>query len=142
MLHFTYHSSICDLTRVSLPGFDFPIAALFGNAPPAFRRQCQEKCRYHADEISRLVELGFVVGGRSLDDPFCIGSAFEASKIQVVHTTTSTDNGIAEHRRTRAQLAINLRVINRTQPFKNQRATNYVSRIAMTHGLAYIIFFR
>ncbi|KAI5464232.1 hypothetical protein BGZ63DRAFT_148513 [Mariannaea sp. PMI_226] len=127
MLHFAYHSAVADLTRVSLPGFEFPLSTLFKNAPPSFRRQCQERCRHHADEVSKLVELGLATGGMALEEQFCITSAFEATKIQVVHTTTQTLNGPEERRRAADQIAANLKLITTPKYGQNPRARNYVS---------------
>ncbi len=126
MMHFAYHSAVADLTRVSLPGFDFPLSSFFKAAPPSFGKQCQERCRHHADEISKLVELGLLTGGRALDEPFCITSAFEATKIQVVHTTTLTPNGPAERQRAREQIRTNWKLILTSQNGLNPRARNYV----------------
>ncbi|KIV79656.1 hypothetical protein PV11_07205 [Exophiala sideris] len=58
-IHFAYHAAVADLTRVSLPGFDFPLAATFADVPHHFRQNCQRLCRQHADEISRLIEIGY-----------------------------------------------------------------------------------
>jgi hypothetical protein len=129
MLHFAYHSTVCDLTRVSLPGFDFPLASSFHHAPPAFRRHCQEKCRYHADAVSKLVERALALGGRALDDTFCIGSIFEATKIQAVHTATSTQTGDVERWEAGQHIASNLKAIATSPIFANGRVTNYVGSI-------------
>jgi hypothetical protein len=92
MLHFFYHTVVCDLTRTSLPGYDFPLASAFRTAPMAFRRQCQERCRFHSDEIARLVQNGLIQGKRAFDDLHSLMAAFEAAKIQIVHTSTATSN--------------------------------------------------
>ncbi|KAH8901653.1 hypothetical protein GQ53DRAFT_708009 [Thozetella sp. PMI_491] len=131
VLHFAYHSAVADLTRVSLPGFDFPLAALFRDAPPAFQQQCQERCRHHADEVSRLVELGLAEGGRALDDPHCLSSAFEAAKIQAVHTATLTRNGPEERARAFGQIAANLTILHKYRRNANPRARDFVSGLLL-----------
>lgn len=91
-LHFLYHSAVTDLTRITLPGYDFPLAAAFRSAPSVFVRQCQERCRYHADMVVNLVRLGLRIGTQAFDDPHCAMAAFESTKIQIVHTVTATPN--------------------------------------------------
>jgi hypothetical protein len=41
MLHFLFHAIFTDLTRISLPGYAFPLAAAFHTAPLPFLQQCQ-----------------------------------------------------------------------------------------------------
>lgn len=84
-LQLAYHIAITDLTRVSLPGFTFPLAAAFRHVPRDFLRQCQQRCRYHADEVSNLIEMVQGHGPEAFDDPFCHIAAFEAAKIQIIH---------------------------------------------------------
>jgi len=87
-LNVAYHAAVFDLTRISLYGFDFPLAAAVRQAPEPFQQECQRRCRHHADEVSRLIRLGLKHGTKSFDDPFCFTAAYEASKIQIVHATT------------------------------------------------------
>lgn len=90
-LHMGYHGAMTDLTRVSLPGFEFPLAESFKSVTPQFRKECQRRCRYHSDEVSRVIALGLQHGTQPFDDPFCHVVAFETTKVQVVHSATATD---------------------------------------------------
>ncbi|UKZ48354.1 hypothetical protein TrVGV298_002577 [Trichoderma virens] len=112
MLHFLYHSIVCDLTRVSLPGYVFPLSAAFHSAPLEFRRQCQERCRFHADEISRLVRVGFGYGIRVFDDLHSLMATFESTKIQIIHTATATSNAIDIRERASYNIRLNMRALD------------------------------
>ncbi|KAI0152689.1 hypothetical protein GGR57DRAFT_168446 [Xylariaceae sp. FL1272] len=95
-LHLLVNSVIFDLLKISLAGFTFPLAIAFRNAPPEFRSQCQTRCRFHANEVSNLMQRGLGKSEGSngyqdraaFDDPFCRAIVFESAKIQVVHTAT------------------------------------------------------
>ncbi|TFB06916.1 hypothetical protein CCMA1212_001306 [Trichoderma ghanense] len=112
MLHFLYHSIACDLLRVSLPGYVFPLSAAFHSAPLEFRRQCQERCRFHADEISRLVRVGFGYGIRVFDDLHSLMATFESTKIQIIHTATATSNAIDVRERASYNIRFNMRALD------------------------------
>ncbi|KAL6690929.1 hypothetical protein J3F84DRAFT_397951 [Trichoderma pleuroticola] len=112
MLHFLYHSNVCDLLRVSLPGYVFPLSAAFHSAPLEFRRQCQERCRFHADEISRLVRVGFGYGIRVFDDLHSLMATFESTKIQIIHTATATSNAIDVRERASYNIQLNMRALD------------------------------
>ncbi|KAL7965992.1 hypothetical protein HDV63DRAFT_397441 [Trichoderma sp. SZMC 28014] len=112
MLHFLYHSIVCDLTRVSLPGYVFPLSAAFHSCPQEFRRQCQERCRFHADEISRLVHAGFGYGIRAFDDLHSLMATFESTKIQIIHTATATSNSSDIRERTSHNIRLNMRALD------------------------------
>ncbi|KAK6367405.1 hypothetical protein LTS17_010331 [Exophiala oligosperma] len=112
-LHFLYHAAITDLTRVSLPGFNFPLARTFEHVSDEFRQDCRQRCRHHADEISRLIEIGLRHGVRPFDDTFCFTAAYEVTKVQIIHSTTAaprrgtgTDHGQAE-----ANIRCNIRLM-------------------------------
>ena len=51
-LHLFYHAALCDLTRISLPGFNFPLAVAFQKVPVEFALQCQE---VHTHENKRKI---------------------------------------------------------------------------------------
>lgn len=110
-LHLAYHIAITDLTRVSLPGFTFPLAAAFRHVPRDFLRQCQQRCRYHADEVSNLIEMVQAHGPEAFDDPFCHIAAFEAAKIQIIHAAVvpQVDSSTAER-----NVKINLSLISQS----------------------------
>jgi hypothetical protein len=83
-LHLAYHAALCDLTRVALPGFAFPLAGAFHHAPVGFLSQCQRRAQFHAAKISVLIRQGQRHGRMAFDDPFVADATFESTKIQIV----------------------------------------------------------
>ncbi|KAM5347422.1 hypothetical protein ACJ41O_010427 [Fusarium nematophilum] len=67
-LHLGYHAAISALTRVSLPGFNFP---------------CPPLCAEHHQPSSAKIALPH--GMEPFDDQFCGVAALEASKVQIIH---------------------------------------------------------
>lgn len=126
MLHFLYHSIVSDLTRISLPGYDFPLAAAFHSAPPTFRKQCQERCRFHADEVSRLVRSGLVHGKRAFDDLHSLMAAFESTKIQIVHTATTALHSSEVRQRATDNIRSNMMVLD-LMHFQRDKPNYFVS---------------
>jgi len=124
MLHLLYHSIVADLTRVALPGFDFPLSSALRTAPNSFRKQCQQRCRFHADQVSQLIQKGLVHGTRAFDDFHCAVAAFESAKIQIVHTSTVTSNSAEERKKTTDNVRFNIKLLNmlkrdRSNPFQS-----------------------
>lgn len=95
-LHLLYHAALCDLTRISLPGFGFPLASAFQDAPTEFIAQCQQRCQFHARKISHIVRQGKSHGRVAFDDPFAADATFESTKVQIIcsaimpHTSDDT----------------------------------------------------
>ncbi|OAL42991.1 hypothetical protein IQ07DRAFT_650613 [Pyrenochaeta sp. DS3sAY3a] len=83
-LHYFYHAAMCDLTRISLPGFNFPLAASFRSTPDSFTAQCQQRCLFHAKEISKIIFASQVHGRLAFDDTFAADVTFESTKIHIV----------------------------------------------------------
>ncbi|KAJ0420218.1 hypothetical protein BJY00DRAFT_313155 [Aspergillus carlsbadensis] len=92
LLHLLFHAAIFDLTRISLPGFSFPLATGFRGAPPAFLHDCQTRCFLHAYEVSKLVRKTLPYKAMIADQPMWAGVVFEASKIQIVFAATVHHN--------------------------------------------------
>ena len=86
-LHLAYHQCYCDLYRVVLPGYQFPIAKLFATAPVEFVQRCQVQCRQHAEMISQIASKGSELGQESFSDPLCGICIYESTKIQVIYMT-------------------------------------------------------
>lgn len=86
-LHLFFHAAVCDLTRVSLPGFKFPLAECFENAPIDFIVQCQKRACFHAGEISDILRQGKKHGQKAFDDYFAADAAFESTKIQIISSS-------------------------------------------------------
>lgn len=107
-LHFLFNATLFDLTRISLPGFNFPLSAAFRRAPPAFRAQCQARCRHHADQVPELIRQGMVAGKDAFRDPFCTHAAFESLKILIVHSATSNSPNQMDMENTAQNIKTNL----------------------------------
>lgn len=112
MLHFLYHSIACDLTRISLPGYDFPLAKAFQNAPPKFRDQCRSQCRSHADEVAMLAHIGLSEDTRAFDDLHSLMAIFESTKIQIIHAATATSNSRDARQMASENIRANLNVLD------------------------------
>ncbi|KIX07343.1 uncharacterized protein Z518_01996 [Rhinocladiella mackenziei CBS 650.93] len=88
-MHVTYHVVHCDLFRVTMPSYTFPIGRLLERAPPEFIRIYQQECKYHAEMISRVFQLGLKHGSEALDDTICRVCAYESCRIQIITTRMS-----------------------------------------------------
>lgn len=87
-MHLAYHQCYCDLYRVVLPGYQFPITKLFAGASIEFIQQCQERCYRHADAISKIFKSALSSEGSIFTEPLCGIFAYESTKIQVIFVTT------------------------------------------------------
>lgn len=83
-MHLLFHQTFCDLYRVALPGYRFPIKQALRNAPREFLVECQNECLQHADAISLILQNSMQHGPESLDDPICGACIYESTKIQVI----------------------------------------------------------
>ncbi|QKD60317.2 uncharacterized protein FOBCDRAFT_244058 [Fusarium oxysporum Fo47] len=81
-LHLSYHILVCDLTRISIPGFAFPLAAAFRAAPQAFISHCQDVCRHHAAQ-----HLNFLFA-----ESTTYAATYEATKIMIVYAASLSGN--------------------------------------------------
>lgn len=109
-LHMIYHAAVFDLTRISLAGFNFPLAGAFAGAPPDFRADCQKRCRFHASEVSNVIRQGFRHGAAAFDQPFCADVALESAKIQIIYTSTVA-NDAESVELTKTNLRTNLQLL-------------------------------
>ncbi|KAK4234452.1 hypothetical protein C8A03DRAFT_47227 [Achaetomium macrosporum] len=120
--HLMYHAAIFDLTRISMAGFDFPLAGAFQNAPPQFRSQCQERCHFHALAVSDLIRQGIRIGRAAFDDSFCADAALESSKVQIIYTATVA-NDVQTTEKTRENLRTTLRLFELLHPNQDGGST-------------------
>ena len=110
--HFLLYAAIFDLTRISLAGFNFPLASQLQKAPSSFRTRCQELCKLHAIKLSDLIRQGTAFGIESFDDTFCIDAAAESAKIQIVYATTVSLTAESV-RETAANILVNLDLMDK-----------------------------
>ncbi|KFY44340.1 hypothetical protein V494_01524 [Pseudogymnoascus sp. VKM F-4513 (FW-928)] len=87
-MHLAYHKCYCDLYRVVLPGYQFPITKAFTGASTEFIQQCQERSYNHADAISKIFKIALDSDGSVFTEPLCGVFAYESTKIQVIFVTT------------------------------------------------------
>ncbi|KAI1410536.1 fungal-specific transcription factor domain-containing protein [Hypoxylon sp. FL1857] len=116
-LHLAYHACVSDLTRITLAGYNFPLAAGLTHAPPDFKAQYQKMCFDHAKSISQLLRDGIKYGTESLDDYFTATAAFESTKIQVVFLATLTRGDHNIYNQVVDNLRTNLEVLMLTHPY-------------------------
>ncbi|KAL5359157.1 hypothetical protein BJX96DRAFT_164247 [Aspergillus floccosus] len=83
-IHLLYHQTFCDLYRVVLPGYRFPIKEALKKAPRTFILECQNACLEHAEAISSILKSSFQHGPEALDDPISGVCLYESTKIQVI----------------------------------------------------------
>ena len=86
-LHLVYHQCYCDLYRVVLPGYHFPISVLFNGAPEGFTQKYQEQCQQHAVIISQVAQQGSELIEDAFADPLCGICIYESTKVQVIYMT-------------------------------------------------------
>lgn len=116
-LHLMYHSCIFDLTRVTLAGYSFPLAAAMASAPIDAKKRYQLMAWEHAVEVSDLLNKSFECGSGALDDYFVPTAAFESTKIQVIYSTTVANGDADIYARTASNINTNLHVLTATHPF-------------------------
>lgn len=88
LLHLLYHQCYCDLLRITLPGYTFPLAATFNNAPPGFVDSIRQRCYKETKIISNILKKGLQQVVNPFDDPLCAACAYEATKIQIIFVST------------------------------------------------------
>lgn len=87
-LHLLYHQCFCDLSRVALPGYSFPISTVIEKNQPERTKDLQLLCIDHACEITAILSASLRRKTRSLIDSTCAICAYEATKIQAVYART------------------------------------------------------
>ncbi|RKK11786.1 hypothetical protein BFJ66_g10462 [Fusarium oxysporum f. sp. cepae] len=91
-LHLSYHTLVCDLTRISIPGFAFPLAAAFRGAPQAFASHCQDVCRHHAAQVSRILRMMVQHLSFLFAESTTYAATYEATKIMIVYAASLSGN--------------------------------------------------
>lgn len=88
LLHLLYHQCYCDLLRITLPGYTFPLAAQFSNSPLGFVDSIRQKAYKNAKVVSSILKRGLQQPINPFDDPLCAACAYEATKIQIIYVAT------------------------------------------------------
>ncbi|OTA81399.1 hypothetical protein M434DRAFT_211175 [Hypoxylon sp. CO27-5] len=116
-LYLVYHACVCDLTRITLAGYNFPLAAALTHAPADFKSRYQRMCFDHAQSISQLLRDGTKYGTEALDDYFTATAAFESTKIQVVFLATLARGNHTIYNQVTENLRTNLNVLTLVHPY-------------------------
>ena len=134
LLHYLLHAIVSDLTRPSLPGFNFPLAGAFEAATPDFRTYCQNRCRHHAVQTTGLIRQGLSYGRTPFDDIYSADAALEAAKIQIIYAATVNQSPdiIQETRENISLLMYFFNLFNRGKRGSSQ----YVSAMLALHSSA------
>jgi hypothetical protein len=110
-LHPAYHAAVTDLTRVSLPGYAFPLSSQIERGPTSFKRQIRSKCYDHATIISNIIRHGLKAGEAAFDDPLCLVAAYESSKVQAIYTRAVEPENKELQQRTKDNIRINIALL-------------------------------
>ena len=113
-LHLAYHTLICDLTRISIPGFDFPLAAAFRVAPQAFVSQCQNLCQYHAAQVTQVLRMMNQHVTPLFTDCTTRMAVYETTKIMIVYVASMGEgsHGSDLGRQLLENITFNMKVLN------------------------------
>lgn len=106
-----YHVSVSDLTRITLAGYNFPLAAAFAHAPLDFLERQQAECLRSAEALTSVFEIGFSHDIESAADMISAAAAFESTKVQVIHLTTIGKGVTTPVARVKHKINSNLRIL-------------------------------
>lgn len=81
--HIVYHLCYCDLFRVMMPGYDFPLRRALTTAPPDFITYYQSQCTHHAELVSEVLRLGQRHGRSAFDDRIYQAACYESCRLQL-----------------------------------------------------------
>lgn len=84
-LHLMLHQCYCDLFRVSMPGFAFPMTSSFEKAPKSFWQESQDTCYHHAYKMTEILAMALKHGRTAISDSLCLISAFESVRQEMVY---------------------------------------------------------
>ncbi|PKS12422.1 hypothetical protein jhhlp_000628 [Lomentospora prolificans] len=118
-LHLMYHACVFDLTRVTLPGYNFPLAAALADAPADFIVKNRQKAWHHACCVSTLLSSALECGSGALDDHYTSTAAFESTKIHVIYLTTVANGDSSSYSHCIDHINTNLRVLTETHPYSD-----------------------
>ncbi|TXC02706.1 hypothetical protein FocTR4_00015641 [Fusarium oxysporum f. sp. cubense] len=116
-LHLSYHILVCDLTRISIPGFAFPLAAAFRAAPQAFTSHCQEHLSFLFAESTTYA------------------ATYEATKIMIVYAASLSDSEHDTRMGLKEDVMFNMKVLSeQTRGSLPKRACRALTRLLDRFG--------
>jgi hypothetical protein len=87
-LHLLYNQCFCDLYRIALPGYQFPLSSALTKDRPESICSLQSECVERAQKLTEILQSALGRGVKAFIDPVCAICAYESSKIQVIYTRT------------------------------------------------------
>ncbi|KAM0076121.1 hypothetical protein ACKRZS_011815 [Fusarium odoratissimum] len=134
-LHLSYHILVCDLTRISIPGFAFPLAAAFRTAPQAFTSHCQEVCRHHAAQVSRILRMMAQHLSFLFAESTTYAATYEATKIMIVYAASLSDSEHDTRMGLKVDVMFNMKVLSeQTRGSLPKRACRALTRLLDRFG--------
>ncbi|PNP74389.1 hypothetical protein FNYG_12438 [Fusarium nygamai] len=134
-LHLSYHILICDLTRISIPGFAFPLAAGFRAAPGPFVSHCQDVCRHHAEQVTRILRMMAEHLNPLFSESTTYAATYEATKIMIVYTASLGEQEPDTRMRLKEDIIFNMTVLSeQTRGTLPSRACRALTRLLHRFG--------
>ncbi|KAF5700071.1 regulator of drug sensitivity 1 [Fusarium globosum] len=139
-LHFSYHILICDLTRISIPGFAFPLAAAFQAAPGPFISHCREVCRHHAEQVTRILRMMAQHLNPLFSESITYAATYEATKIMIVYSASLGEQEPDTRMRLKDDIVFNMKALSeQTRGNLPSRACRALTRLLHRFGFNDIV---
>jgi hypothetical protein len=111
-LHLSYHILICDLTRISIPGFAFPLAVAFQAAPRPFISHCQDVCRHHATQVTKILRMMAQHLNPLFAESTTYAATYEATKIMIVYAASLGESNPDIQMQLKEDIMFNMKVLS------------------------------
>nr|RBQ96366.1 hypothetical protein FVER53263_20067 [Fusarium verticillioides] len=111
-LHLSYHILICDLTRISIPGFAFPLATAFQTAPGPFTSHCRDVCWHHATQVTRILRMMAQHLNPLFSESTTYAATYEATKIMIVYSALLGEREADTRMQLKEDIVFNMRVLS------------------------------
>ncbi|KAF4441418.1 Regulator of drug sensitivity 1 [Fusarium acutatum] len=139
-LHLSYHILICDLTRISIPGFAFPLAAAFQAAPGPYISHCREVCCHHAEQVSRILRMMAQHLNPLFSESTTYAATYEATKIMIVYSASLGEQEPDTRMRFKGDIVFNMKVLSeQTRGTLPSRACRALTRLLHRFGFNDIV---
>ncbi|KAF5970679.1 regulator of drug sensitivity 1 [Fusarium bulbicola] len=134
-LQLSYHILICDLTRISIPGFAFPLAAAFEAAPRPFISHCREVCQHHASQVTRILRMMAQHLNPLFSEYTTYAATYEATKILIVYTASLGEQEPDSRMQLKEDIMFNMKVLReQTSGTLPSRACRALTRLLHRFG--------
>ncbi|KAF5566557.1 regulator of drug sensitivity 1 [Fusarium napiforme] len=134
-LHLSYHILICDLTRISIPGFAFPLAVAFQTAPEPFISHCRDVCRHHATQVTRILQMMSQHLHPLFSESTTYAATYEATKIMIVYSALLGEQEPDTRMRLKEDIIFNMKLLSeQTRGVLPSRACRALTRLLHRFG--------